>query len=252
MDRQVDALGLHGVCPLDDRSRLESELGDDGHLGIGALAEVMLPPERRRDIRRAAVGVDVAVALGMAGDMQPGEASLVKEARLQKLHRAVEVALRLRYATGQQQRLRHARFALIPRNPVAQRGLVRDDACREMRHHPKAVGGQALGRRDHVLDGRAVDMGDIDPGALGQQGAEILDLLRRPRHHLDRVVLEKALDRTAPRHRVGFSLEIQQRHNRSPYVTRRQAHPSFAIRALILSASYSASIRAASAAATSC
>ena len=46
-----------------------------------------------------------------------------------------------------------------------------------MRHHREALGMQPLRGRHHLLDGRAVDMGDVDAGAGGQEGAEILDLL---------------------------------------------------------------------------
>ena len=42
---------------------------------------------------------------------------------------------------------------------------------------------------DHVLDGRALDMRDIDPGAFGQKIPEIFHLFRRARHNLDGIIL---------------------------------------------------------------
>jgi hypothetical protein len=57
-----------------------------------------------------------------------------------------------------------------------------------MRHHLEAFAAQARGGGDHVLDRRAVDMGDVDARAGGQERAEILDLLGGARHHLDRVM----------------------------------------------------------------
>ena len=105
--------------------------------------------------------------------MQPVETGLVELAGLQQLHRAVEIAMRPGDATGQQQRLIDPGLALVAGDPVGQRGLVLDDPRREMRHHRIAVACQAVGGGDHVLDRGALDMGDIDAGAFGQQVAEI-------------------------------------------------------------------------------
>ena len=153
--------------------------------------------------------------------MQPGKARAVKFAGFQKLHRAVEIAMRVGHATGQQQRLLDVGLALIAGDPVGERGAVLDDARREMRHHRKAFGVDPFGGGDHVLDRRALDMGDIDAGAFGQQGAEILDLLGGARHHLDRVILEEGLDLTIDGRVGGFLTfaEIQQSHRGLPECT---------------------------------
>jgi hypothetical protein len=63
-----------------------------------------------------------------------------------------------------------------------------------MRHRLEAFVAQAPRGGDHVLDLGAVDMGDVDARAGGQQRAEILDLLGGARHHLDRVILDQRRD----------------------------------------------------------
>ena len=49
---------------------------------------------------------------------------------------------------------------------------------------------------DHILDRRALDMGDVDPGARRQQRAEILDRGGGARHHLDGAAVQKGTDHT--------------------------------------------------------
>ena len=184
MDWQRDAFRFQTVGPFDHRLGLETELRCNRHLGIRALGERLLPADRIHDSAVGAVGIDVLVTLGMPGDMQPFET--VEEAALHQLHRVVELACRLVIPTGKQQRLIDASLALIACDPVHKLRFVGNPARREVRHDREAVVRDALGSRDHVLDRRAFDMGDIDPGALGQDRAEILDLLRGARHHLDR------------------------------------------------------------------
>ena len=117
------------------------------------------------------------------------------------------------HASGQQERLFHARFALVHGDPVFQGGGILDDAGREVGHHVIAFGGDAFGGFNHFRDRSALDMGDIDAGAGGQQGAEILDLGGGAGHHLDRVALQEGLDMGGGGFcLVAFALEIQQSH----------------------------------------
>lgn len=107
--------------------------------------------------------------------------------------------MRLVHATGEQEGLIDTRFALVHGDPVFQRGGIADDAGREMRHHRIAIARKARGGGDHLLDGCAFDMGDVDARACGQQVAEILDLFGGARHHLDRIALEECLNLRADR-----------------------------------------------------
>ena len=57
----------------DHRLRFEDELGGDRHVGVGLFGPALLPQERLVDEGEAAVLVDVGVAFGMAGDVDPFE-----------------------------------------------------------------------------------------------------------------------------------------------------------------------------------
>ena len=60
------------VGPGDHRAGLEAELGGDRHLGVGLALEAVLARSAAMHVGLAAGGVDVAVALGVAGDVQVG------------------------------------------------------------------------------------------------------------------------------------------------------------------------------------
>ncbi|MNE53230.1 hypothetical protein D3C80_1479420 [compost metagenome] len=130
----------------------------------------------------------------MAGDVESLEAVTTKQAGLQKLQRTFEITPGDVEATGQQKRLSDASIVHITADPVFQRCLVADEAGGNMRHHRVAVFGEPFCRRDHVLDRRAVDMGDIDAHSGRQEFAKILDLGRGARHDLDRIAVEKCAE----------------------------------------------------------
>ena len=77
-------------------------------------------------------------------------------------------------------------------------GAVGDAAGGDVRHDGEALVDQAAGGRHHVGEGGAVDVGDVDPGAGGQEGAEVVDLGGGPRHDLDREVLGQRRRASAP------------------------------------------------------
>ncbi len=233
MDRQVDALGLQPVHPVDDRLRLEAELGGQRHLRVGAFGERLLPLQRLHHVAVRPVRVDVLVAFRVAGDVQPFEP--VEEAGFDELHRVLVFTRRGRDAAGEEQRLLHLGLAPVAGDPVGEHRLVPDDARREMRHDLVALAGQALRGRHHVLDRGAVDMGDVDAGARGQEIAEVLDLLGGARHHLDRIALQEGLDLGAAAKRCGravLAAEVQDRHCSPPKLAGCHAQPSFAMSAL--------------------
>ena len=218
MDGQADARVPEAVRPGDDRFGFERELRGQRHLGIGGFREFLFPAQGLVDISAGPVGVDVLVALWVAGNVQTLETGLVKFTRLQELHGTVERAVRLGHAACEQKRLIHIRFALIAGDPIGQRLLVLDDARREVGHHGIAFGLQSLRGGDHILDRRALDMSDIDARAFGQKGAEILNLLGGAGHHLNGIILEKRLDLPIDGGRCGFvtTFEVQQSHSGLP------------------------------------
>jgi hypothetical protein len=89
-------------------------LRGERHLRIGGFGEFLLPAQGVLDILHAAVGVDVAVALGVAGDMQAGEA--VEQAGLDQLHGIVEITGGGGDAAAQQQRLFDPGLAPVARS----------------------------------------------------------------------------------------------------------------------------------------
>ena len=89
------------------------------------------------------------------------------------------------HATCQQKRLFNACFALILRDPVFQCRGILDDARGEVGHHVIPFVRNAFCCCDHILNWRALDMGDVNTCALGQKRAEIFNLFRGAWHHLD-------------------------------------------------------------------
>jgi hypothetical protein len=131
-------------------------------------------------------------------------------AGFQKLHRGREITMRGGDATRKKEALTDA-HVLVAANPVQKGGLVLDDAGREMRHHIKAFGPDALGGGDHLFDGGAFDMGDVDAGAFRQDRAEVFHLFGGAGHHLDRIAVEEGLKRLG----FGFGFlatEIEEGH----------------------------------------
>ena len=179
--------------------------------------------------------------------MEPPEP--VEEPGLDQLHGRVELSPRLGDAAADEQRLIDPGLSPVACDPVGERRAVGDDARGKMRHHVETLSGEARRRRHHVLDRGAVDMRDVDPRPGRKQGAEVLDLAGRARHHLDGEAAEHRADagrRTMP----VLSPETEQRHHGLPETSERHARPSLSMSALRRPVSYSASIRAASAAAT--
>ena len=69
--------------------------------------------------------------------MQALETRVAKGTAFEQLHGAVIIPMRLCHAAREQQGLVNAGFALIHGDPIAQRGLIFDDPCGEMRHDGK-------------------------------------------------------------------------------------------------------------------
>ena len=104
------------------------------------------------------------------------------------------ITVGLGHATRQQQSLIDVRFALIARNPVGQSGLILDDAGREVRHYFKAFLVQTRGCGNHFLNRGALDMGDINAGAFGKNGAKVFNFRSGARHYFNRITLQKGFD----------------------------------------------------------
>ncbi len=136
----MPALG-EAIRPGDDRSGLEHELGDDGHGGVCLAGEVGLGAEGGHGNGLAAVGVDVAVALGVAGYVQAGEAAGVEAAGAQDVQRLREGAMRAVDAAGEDQRLGDAGVGVGSEAGV-ELSLGEDAAGGNVRHS-----GEALVRR---------------------------------------------------------------------------------------------------------
>jgi len=79
----------------------------------------------------------------------------------------------------------HVGFTLIHGDPVFQRGLVFDDARREMGHDIIPLSRNAAGRVDHVLYGRAFDVGYVHTRACRQQRSEVFHFGRCAWHDLN-------------------------------------------------------------------
>ena len=94
MDGERDAGLAQAVGPGDDRGGLEEELGGDRHRGVGLAGEAGLGDEGVERAGVAAVGIDVAVAFRVAGDVQAGEAAGVEAAGAQQVQRLVVGAAR--------------------------------------------------------------------------------------------------------------------------------------------------------------
>ena len=77
-------------------------------------------------------------------------------------------------------------------------GAVGDAAGREVRHHREALVGEAAGGREHLGEFGAVDVREVDAGAGGQDGAEVLDLGGGARHHLDGQIRPASAASAAP------------------------------------------------------
>ena len=103
-------------------------------------------------------------------------------------------------AAGDHQRLADAHVG-VGGDAGVKLGEAGDAAGRDVRHHREAFVGEAAGGGEHLGELGAVDMREIDPGARGQDGAEVLDLRRGARHHLDREILRAA--RASRRRRAG-------------------------------------------------
>ncbi len=190
MDRQSDAGLLDALGPVRDGAGVEGELGDDRHVGIGSRGKILLPGERLVDLVRRAVPVYVAVSLRMARDMEAGKSVSIEEAGLHHLDRAVEAARRLLLPAAQKQGLLNVRLVAIALDPVLQRCRIRNAAGGEVRHDREALGTQTARGRDHVLDGGAGNVGDIDARSGRQERPEVVDLGCGARHDLDRPAVE--------------------------------------------------------------
>ena len=178
------------------------ELGGDRHLGVGLAREGGLGAEGGQADGVAAVGVDVAVALRVAGDVQVGEAVGVEAAGAEELQRLVIGAARAVDAAGDHQRLADADVG-VGGDAGVEFGRGGDAAGREVRHDGEALVDQAAGGGEHVGEVGAVDVGEVDAGAGGQDGAEVVDLGGGARHHLDGEVLEQRRDRGGARVAAG-------------------------------------------------
>ena len=133
-------------------------------------------------------------------------------------------------------------------------GPAGEAAGRDVRHDREALAREAPGGGEHLGEVGAVDMGEVDARALGQDGAEVLDLRRRARHDLDGEVPHQRGEGVAGelgRRRPADEVEDFRHRSGSGSQELGAAQPSFSIRALIASGLNSASMRAASPEATS-
>jgi hypothetical protein len=89
--------------------------------------------------------VDVAVALGVTGHVQVGEARVIEEAAFQKLHGRMVFPARGGDAAAEDKALLHTGLDLVAADPVGKRRGPGDGARREMRHRLEAFVAQAPG-----------------------------------------------------------------------------------------------------------
>jgi hypothetical protein len=137
--------------------------------------------------RLAAVGVDVAVALGVAGHMQPVKPALSKNPVSSSCIDEWNAPRGVATPPASTSAWRHAGLALVARDPVGQRGGSGMSAPGNAASRLEPLVAQALRGGDHVLDRGAVDMGDVDAGALAAEASRKSSILGGgARHHLDR------------------------------------------------------------------
>ena len=252
---RCDAGGGEAVGPGDDRGGLEDELGGDGHRGVGLAGEGGLGARARPWRGLAAVGVDVAVALRVAGDVQAGEAAGVEAAGAEELQRLGEGAARAGDAAGDDQRLADAGVGVGGEAGV-ELGRGGDAAGGDVRHDGEALVHQAAGGGDHVGD-RCRRCGRRRRGCrrAGGRGSRrpwrrsaASPRWRSPRASVATAAAGGAAGAAARRTKSRiFAIRVL----RSGSQGRGVAQPSLAIRALIASGLNSASSRAASPEATS-
>ncbi len=216
MDRDANALRLKSVGPFNDRCAFEYELRGQGHARVRTVLEIVFPTQRIHYGLVAAIRVNVFVAFGVSSDVQALKTMLIEQACTEQLHRILKIAVRFIYAARQKQGLGNTDIC-IAFDPVFQRRAVRDDAGREVGHYRKSLVIQALGGLDHFFNRSAVEVGNVNAGALRQDLAEVFDFGGRTWHNLDReAVKETRQSAVASGCRRCFALEVQDCHEVLP------------------------------------